>query len=103
MPNIPDGAKKPADRLRAEASKATEEFTAELNGVTLRVLPFLDWDSRAVHQINFMNWDGWAAGALHPDDIAEFGKIKATNRQMIDFVKTVSTAAGADVGELFAS
>lgn len=103
MPNIPEGAKKPSDRLKAEASNEDGEFVAEFKGVPLRVLPFLDWDKDAVSHINNLNLSQWAAGALNPDDVAKFSGVKATLREALAFIKSVAAEGGGDLGEFLAS
>jgi hypothetical protein len=103
MPEIPEGAKKPADRLKAEVENATEETVAEFKGVSLRVMPFLDWERHAMQHLNNFNYDGWAEGALHPEDFKKFLKIKSTNREIMQFIGKASANAGADLGEFGAS
>jgi hypothetical protein len=102
MPQIPEGAKKPSDRLKAE-SAAEGEFTAEFKGVELRVLPFLDWDKDAVSHINNLNLSLWAEGALHPDDVKKFASVKASLREALAFIKDAAAQGGGDLGEFLAS
>lgn len=105
MPEIPKGAKRPADRLKAEAETVDSDQPTvhEFKGHEYRVLSFFDWDKTAMTAINRLDMDGWAAGALHPDDVARFITTRATLRETIAFVKSVTQATGVDVGELFAS
>lgn len=107
MPEIPKGAKKPSDHLKAEveALDQTAPVTFEFKGAQFRVLPFFDWDKSAVQAINTLNVDGWARGALHEDDVAQFVNTRATVRESVQFVKHVGEIMGADLdpGELFAS
>ncbi len=106
MPTIPAGAKKPADRMRAEAKSLdnADEFTVhEFKGHNYRVLPFMDWDKTAMAAVNNLDFNAWARGAMHPDDIPRFVTSPGKMRETIAFVKDVTADMGIDVGELFAS
>jgi len=103
MPNIPAGAKKPSDRLKAEAENAGSELTFEFKGHSITVLPFLDWERHALAHINTLDLDKWAECAIHPDSVAEFKGISCTMREGLSFVRECAEAAGADLGELGAS
>jgi len=105
MPKIPEGAKMPSDRLEAEAkSLDTDAPTVhEFAGEQFSVLPFLDWDKSAMTAINRLDFNGWAAAALVPEDVDRFVRAKATARETMHFMKAVTEGSGADMGEFFAS
>lgn len=102
MPKIPEGAKKPTDRLAAEAN-ATDDVTIDLNGTPIRVLSPLDWDKNAASCLNTLNFEGWAAGAVHPDDVDKFNTTRASLRQTLEAIKSIESMASVDVGEFLAS
>jgi hypothetical protein len=103
MATVPDGAKKPSDRLKAEAKAEEGYVVEEFKGVALRVRAFLDWDMDAMSHLNVMNFLAWAPCALHPDDVAKFSKVKATQGEALKFIKAVAAKGGADLGEYLAS
>jgi len=105
MSTPPKGARKPMDRLAAEASVQDGEdlVTANLNGVAIRILSPLDWDKAAAAAINRLDFDAWASGAVHKDDVRKFHETQATVRQTLEFIRSVEERAGADVGEYLAS
>lgn len=103
MPSVPEGAKKPSDRLKAEAENAADETVTEFKGHKIRVLPFLDWERHAIQHVNVLNIDGWAEAAIHPDDLKTFQGIKSTMGEALQFIKDAAAHAGADLGELGAS
>ncbi|MGZ6852464.1 MAG: hypothetical protein ACXVGC_00115 [Mycobacteriaceae bacterium] len=104
MATVPKGAKQPTDRLKAEATASDDaEFTIDLNGTQIRVLHPLDWDKNATSALTNLNFAGWAAGAVHPDDVAKFNNTPATLRETMAALKDVEAKAGVVVGEYLAS
>lgn len=60
-----------ADHLAA--GKSTDGgWTGTLGGAEIRVLPFGQWTKDAMTALNMANFDRWAEGALHPDDVSLF-------------------------------
>lgn len=106
MAAVPAGTKKPADRLRAEAKSldSADEFTVHpFKGHDYRILSFMDWDKTAMAAVNNLDFNAWARGAMHPDDVPRFITTPAKMRETITFVQAVTADMGVDVGELFAS
>lgn len=101
MATPPKGARRPMDRLAAEAT--ADETVAELAGVSIRILSPLDWKKSAAPALSQLDFDRWAAGAVHPDDVAKFVGADATVRETLDFVNAVEERAGIDMGEYLAS
>jgi hypothetical protein len=97
MPEIPAGAKKPSDRRRAEES--TETYTGTLDGVEIRVLPQGEWRKSANVSLRQGDWDGWAASAVHPEDVKQFKQLDPTNNEFSAFVTDALRHFGVDLGE----
>jgi len=97
MPNIPEGAKKPSDRRRAEES--TDVYAGTLDGVEIRVLPQGEWRKSAMRSMRQGDWDGWASSAVHADDLAAFKKLDLTNNEFGEFVTNALQHFGVDTGE----
>lgn len=97
-------AKKPMDRLQAEGkSSALGAVTINLRDIPIRVLPAEEWHKKALTHLRTGDYDSWAEGAVHPDDVAAFVdadvKVKDVNR----FFEDWGAASGQDVGESAAS
>lgn len=103
MPKIPEGAKKPADRLVADATGDSEPVVM-LGDTPIRVLPRRDWKKWALAAMVVRgDLDQWARGAVHPDDVQAFIDADVTIGQTEDFMEEWGRATGEDLGESGAS
>jgi len=84
----------------AQEIEATEEYaTAELAGETLRVKTIDNWRPSYLRALRLGDYDAWAAGALHPDDVDTFIEADATFKEINEFTSTAMEAAGEPVGK----
>lgn len=80
--------------------EATEEYaTAELAGETLRVKPIGKWRPSYMRALRLSDFDAWAEGVLHPDDVQTFIDADATFDEINAFVGDAAQAAGEPVGK----
>lgn len=80
--------------------EATDEYgTAELVGVTLRVKSINKWRPSYMRALRVTDFDTWAAGVLHEDDVQTFIDLDATFEEINSFVGEASQAAGEPVGK----
>lgn len=87
----------PAEAQEIEA--AGEYATAELCGVELRVKNSGKWRPSYLRALRQSDFDTWAAGVLHPDDVEKFIDLDATFEEIGAFVSEASQAAGEPVGK----
>jgi hypothetical protein len=84
----------------AQETEATEEYaTAELAGETLRVKTIRHWRPSYMRALRLSDFDTWAEGVLHPDDVAKFIDADATFHEIDEFVGNAAQAAGEPVGK----
>jgi hypothetical protein len=84
----------------AQETEATEEYaTAELAGETLRVRTIGHWRPSHMRALRTSDFDGWAEGVLHPDDVEKFVELDATFNEINEFVGNAAQAAGEPVGK----
>jgi hypothetical protein len=80
--------------------EATEEYaTAELAGETLRVKTVGKWRPSYMRALRLSDFDAWAEGVLHPDDVEKFIEADATFDEINTFVGDAAQAAGEPVGK----
>jgi hypothetical protein len=80
--------------------EATEEYaTAELAGQTLRVKSVGYWRPSYMRALRLSDFDTWAEGVLHPDDVSKFVEADATFNEINEFVGEAAQAAGEPVGK----
>ncbi|MFE5093219.1 hypothetical protein ACFRCI_23380 [Streptomyces sp. NPDC056638] len=80
----------------AQENEATEEFgMATLCGTDLRVKPITQWRPSYLRALREADYDTWAAGVLHSDDVGTFVELDAT----IDEINTFVSAAMESTGE----
>ncbi|WDM16738.1 hypothetical protein J3S85_37885 [Streptomyces lavenduligriseus] len=84
----------------AQEIEATEEYaTAELAGATLRVKTIGKWRPSYMRALRLSDFDTWAEGVLHPDDVQTFIDADATFDEINEFVGAAAQAAGEPVGK----
>ena len=84
----------------AQENEATEEYgTAALNGVDLRVKPVTQWRPSYLRALRTADYDTWAAGVLHEDDVATFTDLDATLDEINEFVASAMESAGEAPGK----
>lgn len=84
----------------AQENEATDEYAvAELAGVELRVKNSGRWRPSYMRALRQSDFDTWAAGVLHPDDVQTFIDVDATFEEIGEFVAVAAQAAGEPVGK----
>ncbi|MEU1200116.1 hypothetical protein ABZ446_28375 [Streptomyces sp. NPDC005813] len=84
----------------AQDIEATEEYaTAELAGETLRVKTVGEWRPSYMRALRLSDFDTWAEGVLHPEDVTKFIEADATFNEINEFVGAAAQAAGEPVGK----
>jgi hypothetical protein len=84
----------------AQETEATEGYsTAELLGQTLRVKDASQWRPSYMRALRQSDFDTWAEGVLHADDVATFVELDATFAEIGEFVSDAAQAAGEPVGK----
>ncbi|MEU0858413.1 hypothetical protein ABZ352_23685 [Streptomyces griseofuscus] len=84
----------------AQEIEATEGYaTAELAGEQLRVKRIGAWRPSHMRALRASDFDGWAEGVLHPDDLPRFIDLDATFDEIGAFVAAAAEAAGEPVGK----
>lgn len=106
MPNVPAGARKPADRKKptaAQRRKAEEAAgkwcSVEVNGHTVRFSHPGSWRADVMEALEMGRINAWGKGVVHPDDFEEF---RAANLNAFDLgpiMPVVHEFFGADQGE----
>nr|WSW58499.1 hypothetical protein OG513_07825 [Streptomyces sp. NBC_00998] len=81
---------------QAQENEAAGEYgTAPLCGVDLRIKPVTAWRPSYLRALREADYDTWAAGVLHEDDVQEFIDLDATFEEINAF----TTAAMESTGE----
>ncbi|MFJ3588579.1 hypothetical protein ACIQUY_04725 [Streptomyces sp. NPDC090231] len=84
----------------AQEIEATEEFaTVPLDGVDLRIKPASKWRPSYLRSLREGDYDGWAAGVLHPDDVQTFIDLDATFDEINVFTTTAMESTGEAPGK----
>ncbi|MGW1828825.1 hypothetical protein ACWCO0_09715 [Streptomyces tubercidicus] len=87
----------PAD---VQENEANGEFnTAALCGVDLRVKAIDQWRPSYLRALREGDYDTWAAGVLHEDDVQTFIDINATFAEINDFTAAAMEATGENPGK----
>lgn len=107
MPNVPAGARKPADRKKPTAAQrrkaeeaAGEWFPGNLNGKTVRLSHPKTW--RMISQRKALaegDFESWAKQTVHPDDLGAFVEADPNSEELGRFVADAHEFFGADQGE----
>ncbi|KPC89886.1 hypothetical protein ADL27_38375 [Streptomyces sp. NRRL F-6602] len=84
----------------AQETEATSEYvTADLCGTTLRVKNITGWRPSYLRALREADYDAWAAGVLHGDDVQTFIDLDATFEEINGFVGAAMEAAGEAPGK----
>ncbi|MFJ9213000.1 hypothetical protein [Streptomyces sp. NPDC102264] len=84
----------------AQETEATEAYTtASLVGVDLRVRPIGQWRPSHLRALRQADFDTWAAGALHEDDVSKFIDLDATFDEIGVFTSAAMESAGEAPGK----
>jgi hypothetical protein len=85
---------------QAQENEATEAYsTAQLADVELRVKPVTQWRPSYLRALRTADYDTWAAGVLHEDDVEKFIDIDATLDEINEFVSAAMESAGETPGK----
>ncbi|WP_432158642.1 hypothetical protein [Streptomyces sp. bgisy153] len=83
-----------------ETEAMTDEYNShDLTGVLLRVKPVSRWRPSYLRALRQGDFDGWAAGALHPDDAEKFVELDATFEEIGAFTTAIMEASGEAPGK----
>jgi hypothetical protein len=84
----------------AQEIEATEEYvTASLAGQPIRVKTVDNWRPSYLRALRQGDYDTWAAGALHPEDVDAFIEADATFAEINTFTAEAMESAGEPVGK----
>ncbi|MFE7399615.1 hypothetical protein [Streptomyces sp. NPDC057557] len=84
----------------AQENEATETYgTATLTGVDLRVKPGNHWRPSYLRALRGGDYDTWAAGVLHEDDVQVFIDLDATFDEIGEFVSAAMESVGETPGK----
>ncbi|MFB7115740.1 hypothetical protein [Streptomyces sp. NPDC056291] len=84
----------------AQETEALEGYTtATLDGVTLRVKSANQWRPSYIRALRQSDFDTWAAGVLHEDDVQTFIDLDATFDEINTFVSDAMEGAGEPAGK----
>ncbi|MER6485744.1 hypothetical protein ABT264_19575 [Streptomyces virginiae] len=84
----------------AQENEANGEYsTAELCGETLRVKPVTSWRPSYLRALRGGDYDTWAAGVLHEDDVQTFIDLDATFDEINEFTAAAMESAGEAPGK----
>ncbi|MER7922179.1 hypothetical protein ABTY96_03410 [Streptomyces sp. NPDC096057] len=84
----------------AQETEATSEFvTAKLGDKTLRVKTVEHWRPSYLRALRQGDYDTWAEGALHPEDVDAFVDADATFKEINEFTSQAMSAAGEAPGK----
>lgn len=73
-------------------------WTGTLGGAEIRVLPISQWQKSALSAIGRGNFDLWAEGAVHPDDVSRFVHAEVTIGEVMAFLNSVPKALQNNFG-----
>ncbi|MFJ5103180.1 hypothetical protein [Streptomyces sp. NPDC088554] len=83
-----------------QENEATETHTmASLVGIDLRVKPIGQWRPSHLRALRHADFDTWAAGALHEDDVETFIELDATFDEIGEFTSAAMESAGEAPGK----
>lgn len=84
----------------AQEIEATEEYgTATLCGTDLRVKPVTKWRPSYLRALRLADYDTWAAGVLHADDVDTFVELDATIEEITQFTSDAMESVGETPGK----
>jgi hypothetical protein len=86
--------------VEAQEHEATETYgTADLAGLPLRVKPILQWRPSYLRALREGDYDTWAAGVLHEDDVPKFVDADATFEEINKFTADAMESTGEAPGK----
>lgn len=81
-------------------NEATETYgVAQLAGIDLRVKPIGKWRPSYLRALRQGDYDGWAAGVLHEDDVQAFIDADATFDEINAFTEAAMETTGETPGK----
>lgn len=84
----------------AQEAEADGKFVTLLVGdLKVRIRPQRDWRMSHLRALNQGDFDAWAEGVLHPDDLDEFLDQDITLAQFQEFAEEASRETGDDLGK----
>ncbi|MFF1417633.1 hypothetical protein [Streptomyces sp. NPDC058280] len=84
----------------AQETEATETYgTATLCGKQLRIKPVNLWRPSYLRALRQADYDAWAAGVLHEDDVQAFVDLDATFDEINEFTSEAMESAGEAPGK----
>ncbi|MEV7425158.1 hypothetical protein [Streptomyces sp. NPDC091212] len=84
----------------AQENEVTETYhIASLAGSELRVKPIGQWRPSHLRALRQADFDAWAAGALHADDVQTFVELDATFDEIGEFTSAAMESAGETPGK----
>lgn len=84
----------------AQETEATEEYvTATLAGKPLRVKTILGWRPSYLRALREGDYEKWAEGVLHEDDVTAFVDADATFKEINEFTAEAMAQAGETPGK----
>ncbi|MGW6855800.1 hypothetical protein [Streptomyces xanthophaeus] len=85
---------------QAQENEATQEYgTAVLCGSELRIKPVTAWRPSYLRALREADYDTWAAGVLHEDDVETFIDLDATFDEINEFTATAMESTGETPGK----
>lgn len=86
--------------VEAQETEATDEYvTADLDGQTLRVKSITHWRPSYLRALRGGDYDTWAEGVLHADDVTKFIEADATFAEINTFTASAMESAGEAPGK----
>lgn len=92
-----DNLKTPAEAQEQEATGAYG--VASLAGTDIRVKPAGQWRPSYLRAMRQGDFDTWAEGALHEDDVQKFYDVDATFDEIAQFTSDAMSAGGEAPGK----
>jgi hypothetical protein len=85
---------------QAQETEATEDYVPlDLNGTTYRVRPGSKWRPSYIRALRGGDFDTWAEGVLHPDDVDTWTEADYLFEDIGEFANRAMTASGEAPGK----
>lgn len=88
----------PAQAQEAEALGGYIKVEA-IDGMSVRVRPQKQWRMSHLRALNEGDFDTWAAGVIHPDDVEDFMDADLTLAEFEDFAARTADKTGDGLGK----
>ncbi|MFD6363768.1 hypothetical protein ACFWFX_28590 [Streptomyces roseolus] len=86
--------------VQSQENEATETYgSASIADVELRVKPVNKWRPSYLRALRAGDYDTWAAGVLHEDDVVTFVELDATFDEINEFVTAAMESTGETPGK----